>query len=201
MNKRNLRTYEKVNKVINYLAIGWLWIIMCIPIFTIGASTTAAYSVVKKCLDNTEGYVFGQFFEAFKANFKLSTKAWLIILVALIMVVFGVLSFDSAFEAFADYKYLFMSVYTLEGILLFFVFLYVFPYIATFEDDLKSCLVNSFLISVKHMPYSIAAVLVLLLVAELGIRIYIVFILSPAVIIYANARIVRKVLLIYEQKS
>ena len=41
-----------------------------LPVFTIGASTTAAMSVALKLADDEEGYIAKSYFEAYKANFK-----------------------------------------------------------------------------------------------------------------------------------
>lgn len=52
-----------------------LWLITSIPLFTIGASTTALiYSCMK--LQEDEGYPTKNFFHSFKENFKQSTAIW-----------------------------------------------------------------------------------------------------------------------------
>lgn len=57
-----------------------LWLICSLPIFTIGASTTALfYCTLKMAEDRDEGLT-RMFFRAFRSNFKPATKLWLILL-------------------------------------------------------------------------------------------------------------------------
>ena len=57
-----------------------LWLICSLPIFTIGASTTALfYCTLKMAEDRDEGLT-RMFFRAFRSNFKAATKLWLILL-------------------------------------------------------------------------------------------------------------------------
>ena len=56
-----------------------LWLVTSLPIFTIGASTTALlYSSMK--LQKEEGYPTKNFFHSFKENFKQATGIWMIYL-------------------------------------------------------------------------------------------------------------------------
>ena len=50
-----------------------------LPIFTIGATTCAAFSVTLKMVDDEEGYVGKMFIKAFKENLKQASfwKFWL----------------------------------------------------------------------------------------------------------------------------
>ena len=61
----------------SYLNI--LWFICSIPIFTIGASTTALYYTCLKIVRNEEGNVTKTFFKSFKENFRQATVIWLIL--------------------------------------------------------------------------------------------------------------------------
>ena len=57
-----------------------LWLLCSVPFITIGASTTALYSVTLKMAANEEGYIIRGFWDAFKKSFKQSTLVWLILL-------------------------------------------------------------------------------------------------------------------------
>ena len=63
----------------SYLNI--LWFICSIPIFTIGASTTALYYTCLKIVRNEEGNVTKTFLKSFKENFRQATVIWLILFV------------------------------------------------------------------------------------------------------------------------
>ena len=67
-----------LTKICDMICLNVIWLICCIPIVTIGASTTALYSVLLKMVKNEEGYIFRSFFKAFKENFRQSTVIWLL---------------------------------------------------------------------------------------------------------------------------
>ena len=55
-----------LSKICDMVCLNIMWLICCIPVVTIGASTTALYSVMLKMVKNEEGYIFRGFFKAFK---------------------------------------------------------------------------------------------------------------------------------------
>lgn len=65
------------NLVYNLVILHLLWVIYSLPIFTIGASTTALYYSCMKMIRTNEGYVHKNFHHSFKQNFKQSTIIWL----------------------------------------------------------------------------------------------------------------------------
>ncbi|HAX53555.1 MAG TPA: hypothetical protein DIW07_01855, partial [Lachnospiraceae bacterium] len=67
-----------LSRVCDFILLNILWMICSIPLFTIGASTTALYTVMLKIVKNEEGYIVKGFFRAFKDNFKKGTIIWLI---------------------------------------------------------------------------------------------------------------------------
>ena len=70
-----------MSRIFDMMCLNVLWLVCSLPIFTIGASTTAMYTVMLKVVKNEEGYIVKGFFKAFKENFKKSTIIWLILLV------------------------------------------------------------------------------------------------------------------------
>ncbi|MBW8352110.1 YesL family protein [Bacillus sp. IITD106] len=53
-----------------------------IPIFTIGSSTAALYSVLMKMIKNEDKNIIVSFFISFKRNFIMGTALWLIMVIA-----------------------------------------------------------------------------------------------------------------------
>ena len=78
-------------KIGDLLCLSVLWLVFSLPIFTIGASSTALYAAVFYCLRRNEAGVWKHFWKAFRENFKRSTLAWLIELLVL-----AVLMLDAA---------------------------------------------------------------------------------------------------------
>ena len=49
--------YEIVSAIADLVILNLLFVLCSLPIFTIGASTTALFGVTKKMADNREGYI------------------------------------------------------------------------------------------------------------------------------------------------
>ncbi|MCL2457094.1 MAG: YesL family protein, partial [Defluviitaleaceae bacterium] len=65
--------------VADTLILSMLWIFFCLPVFTVGASTTALFYVSTRRISNREGYISSDFWAAFKSNFKRATALWFLI--------------------------------------------------------------------------------------------------------------------------
>ena len=79
--------FTAVNKIIDTIFLSILWIIFCIPLFTIGASTSALYATANKVLRHDRSYIFRQFWDSFKSSFKQSTIAWLFCVLVIFVLV------------------------------------------------------------------------------------------------------------------
>lgn len=71
------------------LLISILWAILCIPVFTIGASSAALHRVAHNWMRNRSECTVRHFWEAFLSNFKGGTVIWLILLVPLAVILFN----------------------------------------------------------------------------------------------------------------
>ena len=70
--------FQILGKLVDCVWVSILWVICCIPVFTIGASTTALYYTVHKSIRGDRGYTTRTFFGAFRDNFKAATLPYLI---------------------------------------------------------------------------------------------------------------------------
>ena len=59
-----------------------LWFLCSIPIFTVGAATTALYYASLQIVRDEDSHVGRLFFRSFKENFRQATAIWLILLAA-----------------------------------------------------------------------------------------------------------------------
>ena len=78
-------------KIGDLICLSVFWLVFSLPVFTIGASSTALYAAVHRCLRRGEAGVWQKFWNAFRENFKRSTLAWLVELLVL-----AVLALDAA---------------------------------------------------------------------------------------------------------
>ena len=74
--------WRAMDRMGDLMILNVLFIFFSIPIFTIGASLTALYTISFKLLDETEGNIVKNYFKAFKSNFKQATVIWIVVLLA-----------------------------------------------------------------------------------------------------------------------
>ena len=158
---KNILSYE--SPVIQFLmkfcaacCLGLLWAICSIPIVTVGAATTALYTVTVKLVRGTEGTsAVAQFFRAFRANFKQATQLWLILLGAGVFLALDgyVLSHLRATTtgAPAILWTLLFAVIIAAGVLYAMVLVYTFPLLAYFDNDNRAMLRNALLVAVRYL--------------------------------------------------
>ena len=64
-----------LSKICDIVCLNVLWLVCSLPIITIGASTTALYTVMLKLVKNEEGYIFKGFLHAFKLIYSFALTA------------------------------------------------------------------------------------------------------------------------------
>ncbi len=160
MNYDNL-FIRMLNRIGDAMILSLLFVIGCVPIFTIGASVTATYYAAMKGVQGDDGYVFKNYIKSFKQNFKQSTVIWLIM--AVILFVFGVdlwfwlKQWQDARLAAAK-PMIAVSVVLLAVAI--FITMYVFPLQAKFDNKTSIQLRNAFLLSIKNFPTTLLLVVI-----------------------------------------
>lgn len=147
---------QGIGKIADFVILNLLWLICSLPIITIGASTTALYSVTLKLVKNEEGYIAKGFLKAFKENFKQSTLMWLLfMLLGFILIVdFSSLKLMSVnIGAFLRVLFLVMGG-TLIG-----TAIYAFSLQARFENTIRNTLKNALILVFAKLPYTLLILL------------------------------------------
>ena len=142
-----------MNRIADLFILNILWIFCSLPIVTIGAATTALYSINLKILNKEEESLIKTFFKAFKENFKKSTIIWLFILIISIVLGFNLIFWLKCGLSLSYFALPFIFFSLL-------IFLLVTPYIFPILTKTKSSILNIVLdlILVKRMGVSGAAV-------------------------------------------
>jgi len=132
-----------------------VFILACIPVVTIPAAMTAISKVIVRMLMDKPGYTFGEFYSAFKAEWKRSTIAGLIYYPFVLISMFGPFFYSAQVESLLLFI---LSIFLFGAVLI--VGFYLFPAIALFDIRLKDIFRNAALLTVLRMPYNILALLV-----------------------------------------
>ena len=140
--------WKAMDKMGDLMILNFLFMLFSIPIFTIGASATALYTVTLKMLDETEGNLVKTFFKAFKSNFKQATAIWLVVLAAGLFLAYD---FMLAYTSTNFFMKLFMVVVGLVAIVYAMFVSWVFPLQCKFQNTVKVTMKNAVLLMVIHM--------------------------------------------------
>lgn len=145
-----------MSRIAELVLLNVLFLLTCIPIFTIGAAVTALYSVTLKMTRKEEGYVVRGYFKAFARNFKQATAFWLI---ALLLCFLLYIMYSSAavngglmFQIYAVVTRMMIILYSLY-------FSFLFPLVATFENTFRKTAFNAFAMIIAHFPFAFLAYL------------------------------------------
>lgn len=192
-----------IGKIGDMICLNVMWLICCIPIVTIGASTTALYTVMLRLVKNEEGYIFRGFFKAFKSNFKQSTIIWLIIL---ILGIVWTIDFRVAGLLPGTAGVVLSAIFLTLGSLLLSVTIYIFPLTARYENGIKATFKNALILTAAKLPYTLlmAAVTIVAVIASLWSTFTLMFslplwlMIGGSLIAWVNSYILRKVFVIFE---
>ena len=146
-----------LTKVADLIILNILFLICCIPIVTIGAASTALYTVTMKSVRDEESYMIRSYFKAFKDNFKIGTFSWLIALALGIVLTLDFRILPALPETMAQVLRMFLIAVSLFYAIFM---IYLFPYIARFENTLKGTLKNALILGIACLPYTLLLLLI-----------------------------------------
>lgn len=151
--------YKFMSRLWDMLKLNFMWVICSIPIVTMGAATTAAYTITLRMVDEEEGYICGPFWREFKANIKKGSIMGVILIIA----TYALYLDFQFFKAVEKYSFAFLAIFVLGVILTFTHFIYAFPLQARYENSIINTMRNSFRISLKYFPKTIFLFIALLI--------------------------------------
>ena len=187
----------------NILLINALWLICCLPVFTIGASTCAMYSVMMKLLRGKDPTVWTAFFRAFGQNFKQATCIFLLFLIPIAFILMDCCILISGVLANSSILVNLVQIFTLiPAACLLIVGTYAFPLAALFENTVKGTLKNAVYFALMKLPYTVVMatvnilpLLLLYLVPQLFVLLlFPLLVAGGALAALVNCTILRKIL-------
>lgn len=150
-----------------------LFFACCIPIVTIGPSATALYAVMLKMENGEHDGVVSSFFKSFRENFK---QALLLSVVLLLVVAFLAVDIYFFLAGILNTPVLLQLIVLIALLIPVCAIGYVFPMIARFEVKTGRTLINALIITVTHIPHSVAMLF-------LNMLPLIILVLSPTVFV------------------
>lgn len=186
-----------VGRIGDLVFLNVYFLICSIPIFTIGAASTALYTVCFRFDTEREQGITRSFFRAFRDNFKQATVLWLFLLLCTVTACINIYLFY-AMPGTLHYVFILFAVIL---VLVLLIAAYAFPLLSQFDNDSKSTLKNAMVLSLAYLPRSIVIVVLNILPIVLILTSLLVFLYSGLIWVlmyfaaaaYLNAWLLRKV--------
>jgi len=188
----NNGVFRVLGKIIDCFYLSLLFLLTSIPVFTIGASFSAMYYTVQKVIKNDRGYIASEYWHSFKTNFKQGTIIWLIVLVVGIVLIGDYKIMQTLAEAGNPVG----KIYMMFGIFLFMEIvwcLYVFPYLARFENKTKTIMKNAAFIAILNLPRTLLIIVLSVVFALATYIMPMLIIIVPALYTWLLSLIMEKI--------
>ena len=149
---------------------GVLWLLCSLPLFTIGAASTALYYVTVKCIRHERGSLTKSFFRSFRENFRQGTLLWLLLAAYILIGLANVWALGSMGVGQGSALYYLVRLLLLLPL---FLFPWLFAFLSRFQNSIGGTLKFSAYLALRHFGRT------LLLAAELALFGLIVWLIPP----------------------
>ena len=143
-----------LSRVADLVILNILWLVCCIPVVTIGASTTAMYHVIRHWQKDSVSSIVRDFFQSFKEDFKQATPVYLILLIPTVAVVMNAMLIFNPENSAAVPSYL-LVIWFISALILLFISSFVYPVMAFFADSIFKTLRNAMVLALANLPRTI----------------------------------------------
>lgn len=156
------------NTLCSFILLNIIFLITCIPIFTIGVSIVALYTVTMKEAREEHSCFIKTYFRAIKENFRSATIVFLFYFLIGSILFFNML-FWSFYGGLSGAIFLFLV--TIAMLILVLSAFYTFPLLARFQNTVKQTILNSYPLAMRHKKITISLILIHTLTISLCILI------------------------------
>lgn len=185
------RFFTFLDKAWDILALSFLFIILCIPVITIGPAITALYYTIVKTIRKDNGYITREFFHSFKLNFKNGIITSFILLL-LYMIIY--IDYKFANSIAGTYTIIVKTIYNSLLIILISMTIYIFPVLSRFKLKIRDLFKTALFMSIKHLPTTFLLILIVLIFGLACFKIPLFIIPLPGVCCLTCSYLIERVL-------
>ena len=150
---------QAMSRIADLIILNVLFLVTCLPVFTMGAASAALYSVAFRIGTDREAGIVRCYFRAFRDNFKQGTALFLILFLPAVLLLAGLFLSQVLGGAMRYLVFLYVPLL----LVLAFVYSYTFPLISQFGNTVKITLKNALLLSIGYLPRTLVVVILNLL--------------------------------------
>ncbi len=173
-----------MGNIFDIFILNTLWLICCLPIFTIGPSTTALYYAMINLVRGNGTSVSKDFFQSFKQNFK---QGIFLGVPLLALGLFLIVDIWMCYHAGTGIYSFFMVFFAVIFLFWLFTALYAFPLLAKFDKKSKDIVIWAFVLSIRNLGKTL--LMIILLVFGLWVchlLIGLIFIMPGLIVLYQS---------------
>ncbi len=191
-----------INTLCNFLALNLVFLITCIPIFTIGTSLSSLYYVMARETKGEYGYLVRTYLREWKRNFKNGTIAFLLLFAAGSLLLFNLFFWPFRGTAFSSWATGLLAALSLVWLI---IFHYTFPLIGRFVNTPVRSVRNAWGLALRNLKWTFVLLLIdgsvacLCLFLPLGTVLTSLFSLGSVLTAYCQSFIFNKIFLPYEK--
>lgn len=162
-----------LTRFVDLIYAGLLWLLLSIPLVTVGPASTALYYTVAKSVRRERGGVTVSFFSRFRADFRISLLLWLICLAYILVGVADIWAFTRLGIAQSGVLYYVSRLYFVVPLV---VVPWLFPYVSRFQNTVGGSLRAAGYLALKNLWRTL---LMTALALGFGLIIYLIPLLFP----------------------
>lgn len=148
---------DYINTVVQFIALNLVFVLCCLPLFTIGPALAALYQVTLQEARKEHGALIRPFFRHFKEMLVQGIFTFVFFVLLLFVIAYAM----TFWHALGGTISIIATVFTvLMATVVFLAFTYVFPLMARFENSFWRTIKNAFLLSIANPKVSMLLLLI-----------------------------------------
>jgi uncharacterized membrane protein YesL len=147
-----------LDKICEFLLLNFLWVLFCLPVFTIFPATAAMFGVVRSWLKKEEPGLTKMFLTLFKENFK---QSFILGIVWTLIGLFFSFSLMIEFHMNGSIKLFLQPALIIICLIYFGTSIFLFPIMVNYQLNWIGIIKNSFLFSISQPLASFFSILLL----------------------------------------
>lgn len=140
-----------MSRITDYIFLSLFWMLCCIPVVTIGASTAALYDASFRAFRRNERNTWQRFFQVFRRNWKAGILPTLVFLLAGWGLLKAVVALWNLAVA-GTISWMLFAALAFVAVVLLGVLSVLFPVLSRFENSLGGLLKNTLFLALANLP-------------------------------------------------
>ena len=140
-----------MSRITDYIFLSLFWLLCCIPVVSVGASTAALYDASYRAFRRNERNSWQRFFEVFRSNWKAGILPTLVFLLAGWGILKAVIAVWNLAVA-GTISWLLFSALAFVAVVLLGILSVLFPVLSRFENSFAGLLKNTVFLALANLP-------------------------------------------------